>query len=120
MNSDFIFIDGMELACNIGTSAEERAFPQVLVARIRIYVSLASASKTDSLNDTIDYAKIIEAIRNKTQQRRYALVETIAEEISCIALAPANATAVEVEVRKKIFEGIKSVGVFIRREKRGS
>ena len=117
MQLDHVFIKNMELSARIGTTESERVFPQILRISVKIYLPLRRAGQTDSLNETVDYAQIIENIRNQTQQRTYVLAETIAEEIAGVALTPAVALAVEVEVCKKVFEGIEAVGVFIRREK---
>jgi len=117
MNADFVFIKGMDLACRIGTTEQERAFPQILHVNIRIYLPLMKAGTTDSLADTVDYAEIITQIRSRTQQRAYTLAEAVAENIATIVLTSPLARAVEVEVNKKVFEGIGAVGAFVRREK---
>jgi dihydroneopterin aldolase len=120
MNSDFVFVDGMELSCRVGITPEEKAFPQILRVSIRIFLPLMKAGGTDSLQDTIDYAEVIQRVRVHTGNRIYMLVETIAEDIADLVLASPKSMVAEVEVRKKVFEGIEAVGAFIRREKKTS
>ena len=117
MGTDHVFIKRMELLCRIGTTIEERAFPQVIIVSVRMYLALKSAGKTDSIENTIDYAETIKKIRNLAQLKTYALAEAIAEDIASLSLEAAICAAVEVEINKKVFQGIDAVGVFIRREK---
>ncbi len=118
MNSDFVFINDMDLSCHVGTSNEEKSFSQILRVNVRIYLPLSEAGTQDSLEKTIDYADIIRRIRTRIQQHTYTLVEAIAEDIARIILESPQSIATEVEVNKKVFEGIRAVGTFIRREKK--
>lgn len=117
MKSDYLFIEKMEISCRIGTTVEERAFPQILTVSIRINTSLAKAGKSDSLTDTVDYAAMIEEAKTICSKREFVLVEKVAEVIAETALKINTVTAAEVKVGKKVFPGIESVGAYIYREK---
>ena len=118
MNTDYLFANDFEVPCRVGTTAEERAFPQILHISLRVEFSLEKAGKTDDLKNSVDYAVIIEDVRNSLSRREFNLIETVAESIAEICLNNDLAHATEVIVEKNIFVGIKSVGAFIRREKK--
>ncbi len=107
----------MELPCRVGTTVEERAFPQVLKVSLRLETPLAKAGLSDSLNDTVDYAAVIENIKKVGSSQSFVLVERIAEIIAETVLKNPLIHGVEVKVGKKVFSGIENVGANIYREK---
>lgn len=120
MTTDYVFINNMELGCHIGTTEDERAFPQILWISIRIYLSLHRAAETSDLHHTIDYAAVIQHIREHTRPRKYVLVETLANDIATICLESALANSVDIEIKKKVFEGVEAVGASLHREKKSA
>lgn len=119
LKKDFLFIENMRVACRIGTTAEERAFPQILSISLRLETCLEQAAKSDSLDNTVDYASIIESIRSICQSNVFTLAESLAGKIAEEALRHPMSTAVEVRVGKKVFLDIESVGASIYRVKQG-
>lgn len=117
MNHDHIFLNKMEILCRIGTTSDERAFPQVVWVTVRCYLALSKAGASDDLRDTADYAKIVDDIRLLTSNRTFNLAESLAQAIAEKALLQPLIQAAEVTIEKKVFNGIESVGAFIRREK---
>lgn len=118
MITDYLFINGFESACRIGTTKEERAFPQILRISLRIEISLDKAGKTDDLKFSVDYTDIIKDVRRALTQQEFNLIEAVAEKTAKIILGHTLVQAVEISVGKKIFSGIESVGAFVRREKK--
>ena len=115
MKQDQIFIEQMEVPCRIGISPQERGFPQILLISLTIEMSLAIAGKSDELTDTIDYAQTINEVKSLSSENEFNLVEALAEKIAEGVLKNFRAKSVSVKVEKKVFAGIKSVGVIISR-----
>lgn len=115
MKNDFLFIDGFELRCRVGTTAEERAFPQILNVSMQLFLPLAPAGKSDSIEKTIDYAALIESVRESCSTGEFNLVERVAEIIAETALRYSLLNSVRVKVSKKVFAGIQGVGACILR-----
>ncbi len=116
---DHLLIEGLEIACRVGTTAEERAFPQVLNLTFRIFLPLRRAGEADDLKATVDYAFLVRKVQSELARREFQLVESVAENIADLILAERRVERVEVEVRKKILPGVKWVGVVIARERGG-
>jgi dihydroneopterin aldolase len=118
MNRDYLHVTKIEIPCRVGTTADERAFPQILTLSFRVELPLSKPGETDDLKHTIDYTHLIQAIKTAIEKRTFNLVETVAETAASLILENPMARATEVAVDKKVFAGIDSVGVFIRREKK--
>jgi dihydroneopterin aldolase len=116
-SDDFILIDGWEVPCRVGTTPQERAYPQLLYLSVKIHLPLRSAGKTDALRHTIDYAKIIVDVGQLLEKRRFVLVEAVAETIASHILKNRMVTSAQVTVGKKIFSGVDLVGACITRSR---
>jgi FolB domain-containing protein len=113
---DYLFLEGMEVPCMVGITPEERAFPQILNISIRLCLSLRRAGRSDDLSQSIDYARVLSEIKKILHHRKFKLVETVAEVIASHLLKEKKITGAEIKVEKKVFAGVKSIGVMIRRE----
>ncbi|MCG3204270.1 MAG: hypothetical protein KCHDKBKB_00985 [Elusimicrobia bacterium] len=107
----------MEISVRIGTTAEERAFPQILGVTLHIMLTLKPAGNSDSLEDTLDYAALIKQIRHIGTEKEFTLIESLAERIASVTLQHPKTEAVTVTITKKVFTGISGVGAYIYREK---
>ena len=117
MKPDYVEVADLELPCRVGITDEERAFPQVLTVTFRVEFPTKKAGTSDRLEDAIDYAVSVQKVKEITIRGPYNLVEKVAEDIATLLLEHPLANAAEVRVQKKVFAGIRSVGVLIRREK---
>ncbi len=116
-NMDNVFIDGLEEACKIGTTPEERAFPQPIVVSTRLFFPLSAAGKADDLTHSVDYASVAGDIRSFLSYRDFNLVEAVAESIADLALKYVRVCRVWVRVEKRVLPAVRSVGVEIWRER---
>lgn len=114
--SDRIVIRDLAINCIVGVFEHERETPQVVRLDIEIDADAASVAKRDELGDGVDYFELARAIEALVVERRFRLIETMAEEVARLALdrfgvgevlvrvkkpdAIANAACVEVEVRR--------------------
>lgn len=67
-----------------------------------MFLDLALPGKSDKLSDTVNYAEMYGTIERVMQQRRYALLEAIAEDIAANVLNDQRIQKVIVRVRKMI------------------
>ena len=66
---DKIFIKDLFLRCIIGINPEERTKKQDIIINVTLHADLASAGKSDDIEDTIDYKKMKMEISNSPIHR---------------------------------------------------
>lgn len=80
-----LHIHQLELHLNLGWRNKERSQEQAVFLDMDIrFPSPPKACKTDNLDDTICYAKLIEVIREKISAKKYRLIEHVCAEIYTI------------------------------------
>lgn len=117
MQLDFLFIERLKIPVRIGTTDEERAFPQIIFLSIEIETSLERSGLSDDIADTVDYAAVTAEVENFVKSREFTLVEALAEAAARIVLNRPLVTATRIRVEKKVLPQVESVGVQICREK---
>jgi len=92
--------------------------PQTIILDIEIGYDLTKASKSDAINDTIDYGAVVGRIRETLNENSFQLVEALAEHICQLILKEFGALSVKVKVAKPaILAGLKALGVVVERTK---
>jgi len=81
LSVDQVHIDEMIFKGRHGVGAEERAVPQEFKVEVTLGVDVRSASKSDFIDDTVDYQTIKDGIQTIVESESHALVEKIAERI---------------------------------------
>lgn len=114
---DRILIEALELSSCIGVPDDERSAVQRLTASLVLEPIRGFAALGDSIENTVDYFAVCEAIKVLSLARPRRLIETLAEEIATALLARFALQAVEVELRKYILPDTAFVAVKIRRER---
>jgi len=98
---DELFLEGLDLACRVGCTPQERATPQLLRVDVRLACrGIAQAGRDDDLAQTVDYrigTQMIAAV----QEREFLLIERVAEVLAQVALADARVERVELSVKKR-------------------
>lgn len=75
-------IEDLSLSVHLGCTAEERAVAQEIRATVELrFLEIPKGTTTDSLQDTVCYAQISEAIRKHCESREFQLVERIGYEV---------------------------------------
>jgi dihydroneopterin aldolase len=77
---DKLIIHGLELWLKVGCTEAERAFPQRLEMDVTLEMPLSAAGKSDDLSQSVDYAAVAEALRQKLTPQSFRLIETVAEQ----------------------------------------
>ena len=116
---DIIFISELRLNIKLGIYAWEKVAPQAVQFDLEIGLPGTRAAQTNSIDDTIDYAKVVARIETLTRDTHFPLVEKLAEDIAQIITGEFNAPWVKVSVAKLgALKNVKRLGVTIERGKR--
>jgi 7,8-dihydroneopterin aldolase/epimerase/oxygenase len=100
-HADRITLSGVKIHPHIGVTAEERVSPQECHLDLRISGDFKTAAETDSLDQSIDYCRIIAAIQETVADREYQLLETLAYAIIQKVLENFPVTQTRVKIRKR-------------------
>jgi dihydroneopterin aldolase len=100
MASDRILISRIDCLASLGVTAEERALKQHLSVDLEFLIDAGKAAATDSIKDTIDYAKVAATVAEVCASQPFHLIETIAERIAARVLADYPTTGTRVLLRK--------------------
>jgi len=87
---DKVFIEGLEVAVNIGAYDFERAITQCLHLDLTCAFDIRPAAATDDLKQALDYAKLAASIQTFAQNVQFELLETFAERLAKHLLAEFN------------------------------
>lgn len=113
---DKIFIREMVVDTIIGIFPDERKNKQPVVINLEIDCDLSKPSKTDRIEDTVNYKDINDQVRQHVENSSYLLIEKMADSIANIILKKAGVCAVTVSIDKpNALEGNRSVGIQISR-----
>lgn len=108
---DKIFIKDLEIFPRIGATRRERAKPQRITVDITIEADLSEASRSDSLQDTIDYNTIIQLVRETAAGGEYCLIERLAGAVADTLLELDRVRSLIVSVRKHQVREARYYGV---------
>ncbi len=112
---DFIFIEELRVDAQVGVYPREQVKRQPLELELTFGVPDAAAER-DSLEDTVDYAKVVERIRVELSQRQFNLVETLGEYVVSLLFDEFKVPWVKLRVAKiGVMQGVRRVGVYIQR-----
>jgi 7,8-dihydroneopterin aldolase/epimerase/oxygenase len=117
---DIIFIEDFRASTLIGIYPREKAIPQTVEISLQIGTFTGSASASDDIRDTIDYAVVVERLRAELAVRHFNLLEKLAEYVATLLLEEFGAVWVHVSIAKLgMMSGVRRVGVAIERGARG-
>ncbi len=115
---DTIFLSEVKVQTKLGVPEWERMVEQTILLDIEIGYDLSKASKSDDVNDTIDYGEVVNRVRETLKEHSFQLVEALAEHLCQLIMQEFNAAYVKIKVSKpSILPGLKALGVSIHRTK---
>ncbi len=79
---DKIIIKDLKLFCYHGVNPEEKEDGQNFIFDIEAGVDLSIPCKTDDVDDTVSYAKIIKTVRRIAQSEKNDLIERVAQRVA--------------------------------------
>jgi dihydroneopterin aldolase len=80
--TDKIEVRGLRVHGHHGVYDQERATGQAFVLDVALDVDSQIAARTDNLDDTIDYARLIERIADLVRSTRFNLIEALGAHIA--------------------------------------
>jgi dihydroneopterin aldolase len=99
--NDKILLKNMEFYGFHGVFEHERELGQNFYVDLEIQLDLDIPCKTDSLNDTLDYALIFNKVKEATENTRFNLLEALAQHIADTVLSFDLIKKVTVKVKKQ-------------------
>ena len=94
-------LKGLQVTCIVGVFKQERVQPQPVVIDIELDYDMATAAGSDAIGDAVDYDRVAAAVTGLVQQRKFTLIETMAEETASMLLEQiSRVRVVRLEIRK--------------------
>ena len=97
---DKIEVKNLKIVGRHGVFDFERSQDRTFELDLVLFLDLSKASKSDNLDDTIDYAEIIDAVIKEFTKKNYNLIEAVAESIISRLFKEFNFDKVKVRIRK--------------------
>jgi len=116
---DLLILSGMQFFGHHGDIEAERVLGGRLDVDVELRADLSVAAASDRLEDTVDYARCFELVRDVVENRQYNLLEAVAENIAARILEQPGAEGVRVRVAKQppIRGVVRSCAVVIERSR---
>jgi FolB domain-containing protein len=115
---DRIFIENLRLRCRIGISPTERRRLQDVLIDLSIFVDLEPATRSDDVEDSLNYREVRERVSELVSGEEFGLLESLAGAVADLVLKYPPVERVEVRVRKGKYSTEPSIGVEISRGSR--
>ena len=115
-----IELRGLVASGYCGALPEEQQRPQPLEVDIDLHLDLDAATKSDALDDTVDYGALCAMVERVILTERFTLIERLAERVAEVSLADDRASAVSVTVRKlrpPVPQQLATAGVHLERSR---
>ena len=117
---DRLIIQDLAAECRLGLHEWEQEKPQPIWIDLELTVDAARAARRDSVEDTIDYARLVTAVKTLAQRQSFRLLETLADSIASLILQEFDTTQVRVRVKKRALPAVDYAAVEVERPLRRS
>ena len=81
-----LFIKNLKVTCIIGTDKYEREHEQEICMQLYLWTDIAKASRSDNLEDALDYRAIYDEVVRRVEYSKFYLIERLAHEVATICL----------------------------------
>ncbi|NBO29071.1 MAG: dihydroneopterin aldolase [Synechococcaceae bacterium WBA_2_066] len=98
--NDAVIIRGLRLWAHVGVLEWERKYGQWFELDINLYLPLAAAGENDDLTETLNYADVIESIRQLARQINCQTIESFSEQVIETIDSIYGVMPLEIELRK--------------------
>ncbi len=117
---DIVFIRDLKIMTVIGIYEWEQRIQQHVLLDLEMGLDLKRAAASGKIEDTLDYKAVSKRIAQHVGGNKFALVETIAEQVADIVQKEFKVRWVKVTLNKPgAVSGSKAVGVAIERGVKG-
>ena len=91
----------LRVDCIVGIYPHERVQTQPILLDIEIDYDFEPASRSDAIDDVVDYDMVVSSLTELIQARKFQLIEAMAEAAAALLLARVPAASrVRLEIRK--------------------
>ena len=116
-NSYSIFIDKLKIDANIGVHSFEKKTKQEIVISVKLSFANFKSTKSDMLNEVVDYEIILNKIREIVDLGHIDLVETLAEKIANECFKVTDSEQIEIKITKtQAIKDAEGIGVEITKK----
>jgi D-erythro-7,8-dihydroneopterin triphosphate epimerase len=113
-----LFIKNVTVRCIIGVHAHEREHAQEIRMQLFLWTDIAQASRSDHLEDALDYSTIYKEVVQRVEHSSFYLIERLAYEVATICLQhPLTRKAKVVLEKIEALEKAESSGIELVLEK---
>lgn len=106
-----ISIDGIEVEAIHGLLLQERKKPQLFRFDLELQLDSCPGCSSDRIQDTVDYAAVVECVIETAKAASFDLLERLAQEVAAAVLERFGAVArVKVQVAKDVPPLARRVG----------
>ena len=115
---DTIFIREFRVDAWVGIYEWEKQRAQTLEMDLEIGIPGSDAGRSDNIHDTVHYGEVVERIVAELAERRFKLLEALAEHVCAIVTGDFKAPWVRVSVAKLgHIRNVRKVGVVLERRR---
>ena len=75
-----VYVQDLKITCIVGIYEKERELKQNLFLDIEMDLDFGDAANTEDVSHTVDYAHVSDTIERWVQERKFQLIETLAEQ----------------------------------------
>jgi FolB domain-containing protein len=113
-----LFIKNLTVTCIIGVNPYEREREQEIRMQLFLWTDIAKASRSDNLEDALNYSAIYKEVVKRVEHSRFYLIERLAYEVATICLQHPLTRKVKVVLEKiEVLEKAESAGIELTLEK---
>ncbi len=113
-----LFIKNLTVRCIIGVNAYEREHEQEIRMQLFLWTDIAKASRSDNLEDALDYSAIYKAVVKRVEHSKFYLIEHLAYEVATMCLQHPLTRKAKVVIEKiGALEKAESSGIELTLEK---
>jgi len=114
---DCIHLTGLTVDTIIGILSYELKLKQPVIIDLKLFTPFLKASKSDDINDTVNYKELSDSLLEYVGQSHFHLLEKLADEIAQWLLKKYPLEKVHVTINKPKALTNANVGVSIERQK---
>ena len=113
-----LFIKNLKVTCIIGVNTHEREHEQEIRMQLFLWTDIAKASRSDNLEDALDYREIYDEVVRRVEHSKFYLIESLAYEVATICMQHPLTRKAKVVIEKVgALEKAESSGIELMLEK---
>ena len=115
---DKLFICNLRVPVQVGILPHEKTSKQIISLDLTFGIDSKRATASDDIASTVDYAAVREQLIQFLHNKRFGLIETLANQCAEWLLTQFNLTWLRMRVTKTaVFDDVDGVGIIIERSR---